>query len=162
MKYEQILISYMYMYTRSTYTVRVTCSAAFSTLPGVGISSYIVIDTGENEFWFFRAAGIFSLIFGNLTKKNFIARAGPIYLRVQSFRKKFSLVFYEAANCAYSRQIVILFCWFLFFWNFVFTKKNFVTFLRFGFPTRTRSGYKIITNLPSHFIIGFMSKAVIT
>ena len=53
MKYEQILISYMYMYTHSTYnTVRVTCSAAFSTLPGVGISSYIVIDTGEMSFGF--------------------------------------------------------------------------------------------------------------
>ena len=42
----------MYMYTHSTYTVRVTCSAAFSTLPGVGISSYIVIDTGEMSFGF--------------------------------------------------------------------------------------------------------------
>ena len=52
MKYEQILISYMYMYTHSIYTVRVTCSAAFSTLPGVGISSYIVIDTGEMSFGF--------------------------------------------------------------------------------------------------------------
>ena len=46
-------IIHVCIYTHSTYnTVRVTCYTAFSTLPGVGISSYIVIDTGEMSFGF--------------------------------------------------------------------------------------------------------------
>ena len=133
MKYEQILISYMY--THSTYTVRVTCSAAFSTLPGVGISSYIVIDTGEMSFGFCQNCRNHFPNLLVILENNFQSALLHLQIRVHYFQKSFS------------KNIVL---------------PIFVTFIGFGFSTETHIVYNIITNLPPHFIIGFMSKAVIT